>query len=399
MELVATGMGVIKVEPTLPRTAPAAPAPAVAAALPPVGTVVAVEAVRDAATGHLLLLFAGRRWALKPGGAVADVQAGARLTARVVRNEPDLELAVLGRAEEVTAALRRQLPRQASPQRLLANLEWLAARPEAAATLPAPVRQALAAIWRGLPLAGRLATAEGLVEAARASGLRLESRLATGSPEVVQATLEADWKAKLLRLRAALDRSPETPRPAPAAEADHAPLPSRHGALHALTPEAASLATVANLQQALGELARQVRESLARVTCNQLASLDTRDVAALPLLMEIPYRTAHGADVLRLRIDREAPAAGAPGAVWSIEFALDLDRHGPLRGRVTLAEGRVSITLQPERGALAHALDSRFDELRSMLVDAGVAIGRLTCTRCDPVDTDRTGAWLIDLRA
>ena len=393
----ATGVHVIRLEPTSLR-------PALQATLPPaaalaVGAVVAAESVRDAATGQMLLLLAGRRWVVKPGGAAADLQAGMRVLARVVRTEPELALAVLGRASEVAAALRRELPRQASPLRLLANLEWLAARPQAAAGLPAPVRQALAAAWRALPQAPQLATADGLAAAARTSGWQLERLLVAGTPEAIEAGLEADWKAQLARMRVALDRAPVSGPATPTTTDDAAQVPSRHGALNALGPETATLATAASLPQALGELAQQVRESLARITCNQLASLDPGEVAAYPVLLEIPYRAADDAGVLRLRIDREAAAAPATDAVWSMEFALDLGRHGPLRGRATLAEGRISVTLQPERSALAQAIDARLDELHAALAQAGVPVGKLTCVRSDPVDCDSTGSWLIDLRA
>ena len=63
----------IKVEPTLLRVAPATCSSLPAATPVVVGAVVAVEAVRDSATAQMLLLFAGRRWALKPGGAAADL--------------------------------------------------------------------------------------------------------------------------------------------------------------------------------------------------------------------------------------------------------------------------------------------------------------------------------------
>lgn len=394
----ANGGDVIRLEPTSLRAA--LPSPAAVPASLAVGAVVAARSVRDPATGQMLLLLAGRQWVVKAGGAAADLHDGMRITARVVRGEPALELAVLGRVGDVlSAALRRELPRQASPLRLLANLEWLAARPEAAASLPAPVQQSIAATWRALPQASRLATPEGLEAAARASGWQLEGLLAGGTPETIEAALDVDWKAQLARLRAALDRAPGAGTATASTGNDAAQVPSRHGTLHALAAQAATLAGVSSLTQALGELAQQVRESLARVTCNQLASLDPGEVAAYPLLLEIPYRAADGAGVLRLRIDREAAGAPATAAVWSMEFALDLGSYGPLRGRATLAEGRVSVTLQPERGALAQAIDARFDELRAALAQAGVPVGKLTCVRSDPVDCDSTGSWLIDLRA
>jgi hypothetical protein len=153
-------------------------------------------------------------------------------------------------------------------------------------------------------------------------------------------------------------------------------------------------------QAMLSELAQQVRESLARVACTQLVSLGTHEQAALPLLLEIPYREPSGTGLLRLRIENEDPGARtANSPVWSIEFALDLGAQGPLRGRVTLAEGRVSVTLKPEFAQLAQAIDARVDELRASLQDAGVPVGKLTCVRSDPLASASSGAWLVNLRA
>lgn len=389
----------IRVEPVLPRIAPATGHPLPASQPVPVGSVVAVEAVRDSATGQMLLLLAGRRWTLKPGGAAAELQPGQRVLARVVRAEPDLELAWLGRAQEVASAMRRELPRQANPLRLLANLEWLAASPGAATKLPAPVRAALDAAWRSVPESRQLTTGDGLARAVNESGLRLESLLAGGSARDALAALPSDWKAALVRLHEALGRghagTVATPRP----EVDRAPLPSRHGTLGAVPPERATLAQCGDTPTMLGELAQQAREALARVTCTQLASLEGHDGLAFPLLVEIPYRSPDGTDLLRLRIDREAAAPHATGSVWSVEFAFDLGPYGPLRGRATLAEGRVSVTLQPESGTLAQLLDSRCDELRTTLEQAGVPVGKLTCTRTDHFDPGRTGSWLVNLRA
>jgi hypothetical protein len=393
----ASGVAVIKVEPMLARVLPATGSTPPAVAPVVVGSVVAVEAVRDAATAQLLLQFAGRRWTPKPGGAAADLQPGQRVMARVVRAEPDIELALLGRAGAVAAAMRRELPRQGSPLRLLANLEWLVARPDAMARLPAPVRTALESAWRAVPEARQLTTADGLARAVSASGVRLESLLAGVSPRDAQAALATDWKAALVRLQEALSRNPGT---LTRLEPDRAPLPARQGTLSALAPERPSVAQLADPAAMLGELSQQAREALARITCTQLASLDGQDAATYPLLVEVPYRSGEGTDLLRLRIDREPmPGPYGNGTIWTIEFAFDLGRHGPLRGRATLAEGRVSVTLQPESGALAQLLDAHSDELRATLERAGVPVGKLTCSRSDLFDPGRTGCWLVDLRA
>jgi hypothetical protein len=386
---------VIKVDPASPRIAPPAGTQAAVAQPVPVGSVHAVEAVRDAATGQMLLLFAGRRWPLKSGGAAPDLQPGARVLARVVQAEPDLELAIAGRTAEVTAALRREMPRQASPMRLLANLAWLVARPETRAGLPEAARAAIESAWRSIPEQGQLVTGEGLARAVGESGVRLEQLLAGGCTDATG--LSKDWKATLARLDDVLGRAAGGHHATARTDADRAALPSQHGTLNALPPEPATLAVADEPRKVLGELAQQAREAFARVTCNQLASLD--DARSLPMLFEVPYRSPDRAGVLRLRFDRETAAAHAAGPVWTLEFALDLGPRGPLRGRATLADGRVSVTLQPQSSSLAQAIDLHFDALRATLEQAGVPVGRLNCTRSDPVDTGRTGPWLVDVRA
>ena len=400
----------LKIEPIPPRPpgtlAVSGPTPATL----PVGTVLTVEAVRDSASSQLLLLLAGRRFVLKPGGAAAEVQAGDKLTVRVTRSEPDIELALMSQTDGVAAALRRELPQQASPLRLLANLEFLSRpAPGAVATavdagasqaplarLPAPVAQAIETLLGSVPAARTLATPEGLEKALLASGVRLE-RLLAANPKDLEALLGSDWKASLLRLKDSLVKAGGT-RGAAAPERSDAPLPTRHGVMNAMPRETPSLNLASAPDAVLGQLVQQVQESVARVTCNQLASLDPRQPSALPLLIEIPYRQPDGAGLLRVRVDREARPQAA-GPVWSVEFALDLGAYGPLRGRVTLAEGHVSVAFQAEQTALARAIDERFDELRESLGDVGLPIGKLSCSRSDPVNTSSTGSWLVNLRA
>jgi hypothetical protein len=229
--------------------------------------------------------------------------------------------------------------------------------------------------------------------------LRLESQLSTATPSELTTALPSDWKAVLCRLQESLVRAGGT-KAAASTDRSDAPVPMRHGTLQAVGPELASLARMDDPRSMLVELAQQARESIARIACTQLASLDRNDQAALPLLLEIPYREPAGTGLLRLRIGREAAdARTAASPVWSIEFALDLGVHGPLRGRVTLAEGHVSVTLQPEFAPLAQAIDAHVDDLRDALQVAGVPVGKLTCVRSDPPDTASTGTWLVNLRA
>jgi hypothetical protein len=251
-------------------------------------------------------------------------------------------------------------------------------------------------LLRNVPESKALATPEGFARAVAASGVRLERLLAAG-PKDLDAALGSDWKASLLRLKDALVKAGAS-RVAAQPERSDAPLPTRHGVLNAVPRETPSLTLASGPDAVLGQLVQQAQESIARVTCNQLASLDSRQQAALPMVLEIPYRHADGAGLLRVRVDRESRAQ-ATSPVWSVEFALDLGAYGPLRGRVTLAEGHVSVTFQAEQAALAQAIDARFDELRDDLSEAGLPIGKLSCSRSDPVNHSPSGTWLVNLRA
>lgn len=400
----------LKIEPLPSRPTGTTPVGSPTGSNLPVGTLLTVEAVRDSTSAQLLLMLAGRKFALRPGGAAPDVQPGDKLTARVTRTEPELELTLVSRADEVASALRRELPQQASPLRLLANLMFLATRPAPVATggdpaapeqaplarLPAAAAEAVEATVRAVPEARQLATPEGLEKAVLASGVRLERLLAT-PPRDLAAQVGNDWKGALLKLRDVLVKS-GAQRVAAAPDTSDTPLPMRYGELNAMSADPPSLSRATPPDAALGQLVQQVQESIARVTCNQLASLDPRQQAAFPLLLEIPYRQGTQPGLLRVRVDREAHATTA-SPVWSVEFAVDLGASGPLRGRVTLAEGRVSVTLQPEQSSLARSLDARFEELRSSLTEAGLPVGKLSCTRSDPVNLSQTGTWLVNLRA
>jgi hypothetical protein len=390
---------VFKVEPVQARAAGFAGS---ATAYPdnlPVGTVVTVEAVRDAMSGQLGLQMAGRRWRLKAGAVAGGIEAGQRLEVRVVRNQPDVELEIMRTPHDVAAALRRELPQQASPLRLLANLEWVSrSDADGRPALPPAAQEAATTLWRQVPTTAQLATPAGLERACLDSGARLENLLATGNPKELDAALETNWKALLYRLKDTLNRAGSRRQPA-THDRSEAPVPTRHGLLTAISAEPASLARAEGLAAVLGELAQQVHESIARVTCNQLASLDGGDAAPFPMLVEVPFRDDKGTGLLRLRIGREPGPQESSSPLWYVEFALDLAGMGPLRGRVALADGRVSVTLRPELAALAQAIDARFDELQQTLAQAGVPVGKFVNIRSDPVDSSPTGSWLVNLRA
>ncbi len=331
-----------------------------------------------------------------PGAPVQPVRA-----AQPVRPVAGpLPLAQLVGEADLGAALRRELPRQGSPMPLLANLAWLNATSAGErAALPAPVRQAAAATWRALASLDELARPGEFERAARASGLGLERLLATADPAGLDAALAGDWKALLLRLRAALDAFPRraAARPAPGADA---PLPGRPGALTALEPVDAGLADAPDATAMAGELAEGVDAAIARVTAHQLANLREPAPAASTVL-EIPLRHEHGATMLRLRFTHEGDGLAAREAppVWTVEFSVHLGAAGALHGRVQLAGDRLDVAIESDVAATLAALQASELELRWNLAALGLEVERLAWRKASPPVPDSSVSWLVDERA
>lgn len=300
---------------------------------------------------------------------------------------------------DLDAALRTQVPRQGNPMALLANLAWLAGTPSGQqAPLPPAVREALLALWAAMPRRADLGDPAALRDACLRSGTSLESLLASAPRGELAAALGGDWKALLLRLRTMLDRAGANATTA-AGRGAAAPVPARHIALAALPPEPPTLASAAHAGAMLDDLARQASDSVARVCCNQLASIASEPQRHAPWLLEIPFRSGDDAGLLRLAFERGAREDEPDFPGWRVQFAIDLGAAGTLRGCVGLAGDDVEVTLYARNPALAAALEATRDELRSSLSQSGFKPGTLLCLHDRPFDPERTGSWLVDLRA
>lgn len=311
-----------------------------------------------------------------------------------------LALARLAAEGELAAALRRELPRQGSPMPLLANLAWLNGTPEGEqAALPAALRGPVAALWRALASVEGLSRPGELERAVRASGLGLERLLASADPGGLESALAGDWKALLLRLRAALETVPRRTAGSPVPRAD-APLPGRPGALPALDTADAPLAGLADGAAMAGELAAEADAAIARVTSHQLASL--REPGLPPYaVVEVPLRHEQGATLLRLRIAQDGPGAtpAAEAPAWSVEFAVHLGAAGTLQGRVQLAGTRVGVTVECDEARLLEALQAAQAELRWQLESLGLQVDRLGWRMASPPAPDAGTRRLVDERA
>jgi hypothetical protein len=121
-----------------------------------VGAILDAIAVRDVTTGELWLQMSNnqRLPARLASGYSGGPLNGEQLQLRVLRETPVLALETIdnGSGNQITEeALRRFLPRQASPTALLANLGWLARRPNDLQSLPPAVQRALANLGNRYP--------------------------------------------------------------------------------------------------------------------------------------------------------------------------------------------------------------------------------------------------------
>lgn len=351
--------------------------------------------------------------------------AGQTLTVQVVRLGDQPILKVLPQApaalnDPLATAMRSALPRQTGLAPLLANLGLLAQSAGTGGTpppLPATVLQAAAQIYRDLSDSHQAATARGLQQAIRDTGLFLESKLAQlahGSGE-----LGTDFKAALLRLQTLLN---ETPRPtsppvtlagtptgqstatSPREAATTQPAPPLRGlALQAQAASAPTLARASLAGIALDELQQQTDGSLARLQLNQLASLPNSTEPQPSWLLELPLRHESQVDLFHLRIGREAATHtdnAATGRPWVVSLAFDLPGLGPVQARVAVLGEQVSTTFWAEQVNTTQAFHSHLETLRQNLQQAGLGVGDLVC-RTGQAPQPPTGprAPLMDTRA
>lgn len=327
---------------------------------------------------------------------------GQTLTVQVVRlgDQPILKVlpqqAPPALADPLSAALRTALPKQTGLAPLLANLGLLAQSAGAGSTpppLPATVLQAAAQIYRDLSDSHQAATARGLQQAIRDTGLFLESKLAQLT-RGGNAELGTDFKAALLRLQTLLNDTPR-PSPLPATPAGQSaatlpreaatalPAPPLRGLpLQAQAASAPTLARAALAGIALDELQQQTEGSLARLQLNQLASLPDSAEPQPSWLLELPLRHQAQVDLFHLRIGREGAGQAdnaESGRPWVVSLAFDLPGLGPVQARVAVLGEQVSTTFWAEQASTTQAFHSHLETLRQNLQQAGLGIGDLVC--------------------
>jgi Flagellar hook-length control protein FliK len=370
-----------------------------------VGAVIEAVAVRDAVTGQLWLNIGQTRLAARlASGDPLGPADGETLRLRVLRNSPVLAFETLepdtpAQTDPAGDALRRLLPRQASPALLLANVAWLHENGDSAQALPSRVTEAIAKLWAGLPAATQLTGPEGLKTALLRSGLFLESQLATApATNALKDLPTRDLKALLLSLRSNLGEHGGRAggSTSPLAESV-SPLPMLRGSLPPLAEAAASLASTSSRVAMLETLTQQTDGALSRLTATQMINAAAHGLACL---IELPVRHEDDASMLRFRFEREPAHPGEQDASWTVEAALSL-RHGEtVHARVALRAGRISVQLRSDSAAIVAQLKSRSGLLANVLQTAGLDVDQVVCLNGLPVtEGGHSRAQLVDARA
>jgi len=376
-----------------------------------VGAILQAIAVRDPRTGELSLNIGDQRYPARiASGDNAGPVDGEVMQVRVLRNSPVLALETLSSTpppsadEQLTAdALRRYVPRQASPTLLLSNLAWMARGGVNTGDLPKPVIQAAARLWQALPDAAELADSKGLQNAIARSGTFLEATLASGDRRASASAATTDLKALMLSFVRTLRDYGGRPEAALSDSHVAAQMPSARGPLAALPTAPATLAVLDTPNQQMNELARQSDGALARLTTLQVTN-NAQDAPLQSMLLEIPVRHEDRASVLRLRVEQDRSQHrrnnGGASDSWTVEAAMDLGTIGAMHARVSLQGQRIGVQLRAESASIVETLSARTPELESMLRDAGLEVDRIVCLHGMPAgDAGTHLTRLLDVRA
>jgi hypothetical protein len=312
----------------------------------------------------------------------------------------------------VHQAVRAELPKQMPLPPLLANLTAVTTpqTPVAKPTqnlppLPQPVVDLARRIVAELPTRETIRSPEGLRQAIQQSGVFLEPLLARyvqqrqmgQTPTQPVPTPTGDTKAALLSLLASLftltkvqPKTASTPTGQTAQSATTPAAPHSQPSLPPLPhlppqPQARAAATLTahmTTQQALLELMRQTEGGLARIHLNQLASQPQEDDNRRIWVTELPVRQGEQQDVIQLRIEEETDGGDKKRPKqWSVTLAMDLDKLGPVRIRVSLLDGQVSASFWAEETRTTRLFQDHLQQLKEQLSQSGLKVGNLSANQ------------------
>jgi hypothetical protein len=357
-----------------------------------------------------------------------------RLEVASLKEQPVLKLLGLLQQNPVLLAVRDTLPRQQPLAPLFSALARLAGGAAQTQDIAPAIARLAREFFHRLPDSGSVATASGLRQALRDSGLFLESKLAAAVPPGASkdhsqpAEYNRDIKANLLRLVSVLRDNAATsapgtsraggtpaggtpaapPNTTPTAQLVNTPTNTLNSAQTA-APAAARAALIApafdtgaplqrgqpplaaarllNAQELAltpRELQRQADGALARVQLNQLSSLPQERQPGMEWLIELPVRREQETDIWNLRISREPERDGERAQPdetggWSVMLAFDLPGIGPMQTRVNLRGEQISAQFFSQTPGILSLVREHLPFLQARLRQAGLQIDELSC--------------------
>lgn len=346
--------------------------------------------VIDVAPGGIVTLRIGA--ATLTGSAPFPLQRGQSLPLQVVEMgaQPVLKLvdapATGTHAEQVAAALRETLPRQAPLPPLFARLAPLAQpQVQPSADITRPLLDQITQLLNRVAQSDGISTGAGLRRALNDSGVLLEAKLAAPGAQPLQ--FSSDIKAGLLQLRGALLATPLPTSAPPESTVDGvsaAPPPLRGAPLQAQPAATAHTAPDMPLTT-LAQLLPYIDAALTRIQLSQIASLPVPEDKRPAWMFELPVRHGELVNVFHIRIEAPDPekhhgnASHAVRPLWSIELAFDLERLGPVHARIGVQQTHVSVSLWAERAEAVTLFNRQLDTLRAKLQHDGLEVDSLVC--------------------
>lgn len=342
-----------------------------------VGELLRAVAVKQTAQNQLTLQIGNQRYTAH---AQAPVKTGVPLLLRVVRagTQPVLEVVPEANRSAAQISLPQQAagPQQAPPPPLLSSLIKLSARP-AQSQMPAGVIRTVNLVLDSLPRAQEVVDGHQLRRIMLNSGTFLESKLASLGGDGAE-SINQDWKVALLRLRSAL-RALVPPGDLLASAAKGTAKEVGNPVSQLQQRIAASLSNMETADEPVKRLLRQVDEALIRIEVNQLSSRPAEDPGKQMWLLEFPLRSDdRGADMVRIRVERDAQNAEDLEDAWRVSIHLDLGSYGHVAVTVALRQGHVSVQFAAETSETASLFQRHLHRLEKNLVDRGLKIGVLS---------------------
>lgn len=294
-------------------------------------------------------------------------------------------------------ALMQNLPRQTGLTPLLANISWIAQPQNSTVPLPQAIQVLAKALLDQLPNRGKIASAEGVKQAFKESGLFMESALRQTVQGKTTPAPGGDFKSLLLQLLSSIQKesaqtaaSPSLTRPI--SPSISIPVPAVPGGRpQPQGPAEATLATLNNTLALLQELGKQVEGGLARTQLHQLASLSTSDQNPLTWSFELPIRHQERIDLFQCVINEERSENNSDEQQrrWNITIALELEPLGPMHVRLQLEDGKISTTFWAERVETTTLIGQHLTELAQRYHEAGIESRELRCFQGQPPEPHR----------